>query len=108
MAQAVALPHHTLTESPNSRGIEVFDWSIIACTNPISNAPECDAIHASVGIPLPEMTFGNNSLELIHKPSGWTLSFETDEALKEVKNGVLGDGDGGVKVGHADVWLRSR
>ncbi|KAJ3487993.1 hypothetical protein NLI96_g3146 [Meripilus lineatus] len=54
------------------------------------------------------MTFGNNSLELIHKPSGWTLSFETDEALKEVKNGVLGDGDGGVKVGHADVWLRSR
>lgn len=109
MAAAMAVPQHSLTESPNSRGIEVFGWNILACTNPISNAPECDALQASLGgIPLPEMTFGNNSLELRHKSSGWKLSFDTKSALRTVKNGALEDGDGGVKVGHADVWLRSR
>ena len=109
MAEAVAVPQHTLTESPNSRGIEVFDWHIVARTNPISNAPECDYIQSSLGgTPLPEMTFGNNTLELTHQPSGWTLSFEAVHALKAVKNGVLEDGDGGVKVGHADAWLSSR
>lgn len=54
------------------------------------------------------MTFGNNSLELQHKPSGWRYSFTTEDALKAVKNGELVEGDGGVKVGYADAWLQSR
>jgi len=109
MAAAIAVPQHTLTESPNSRGIDIFDWNIEATTNPISNAPQCDAIQrALAGMPLPEMTFGNNTLELTHKPSGWKYSFTTQEALKGVKNGQLEEADGGVKVGHSEAWLRSR
>ena len=108
MASAVKLPYHTLQESPNSRGITVGDWQISAWTHPISNATELDAIQASVGIPLPEMTFGNNILELEHKPSGWKYEFSATRALKGVKNGPLGEGDGGVKVGYAEAWLKSR
>lgn len=109
MSAATSLPHHTLGETPNSRSIEIGEWHITARTNPISNAPECDALQAALsGMALPEMTFGNNSLELIHRSSGWKYSFATEDALKAVKNGELVDGDGGVKVGYADAWLNSR
>ncbi|KAJ3516132.1 hypothetical protein NLJ89_g1311 [Agrocybe chaxingu] len=80
-----AIPPHKLQEAPNSRLIEIYDWFITASTNPISNAPECDALHADLGIPLPEMTFGNNYLTLEHRPSGFSYSFTTPEALKSVK-----------------------
>lgn len=109
MASAVPVPYHTLEESPNSRTIKIGDWEITARTNPISNAGELDALQAAVGgFPLPEMTFGNNDLELVHKPTGWRYGFSTEDALKGVKNGELEPGDGGVKVGHADAWLKSR
>lgn len=105
---AVAVPDHQLHESPNSRSIEVHGWCITTTTNPISNASECDELNDSLGIPLPEMTFGNNSLTLEHRPSGWKYAFLTKEALAAVKRGELGEGDGGVKVEYADAWLRSR
>lgn len=109
MASAVPVPYHTLEESPNSRTIKIGDWEITARTNPISNAGELDALQIAVGgFPLPEMTFGNNALELVHGPSGWRYGFSTEDALKGVKNGELEPGDGGVKVGHADAWLKSR
>ncbi|KAF8969340.1 type 2A phosphatase activator TIP41 [Flammula alnicola] len=103
-----AIPQHKVLESPNTRSIEIFGWFITASTNSISNAPECDALQAALGIPLPEMTFGNNSLTLEHRPSRTKYSFTTLEALKGVKRGELLDGDGGVKVGHAEKWLQSR
>ncbi|TFY82753.1 hypothetical protein EWM64_g1249 [Hericium alpestre] len=108
MAQAIAVPEHKLSESPDSRAIEIFDWKITAITKPISSAAECDALQTSLGIPLPEMTFGSNQLQLEHIPSGWKYTFATEPALKGVKNIELGDGDGGVKVGYADAWLKSR
>ncbi|GJE84572.1 type 2A phosphatase activator TIP41 [Phanerochaete sordida] len=109
MTSAVQLPEHKLLESPNSRTIEIGDWIITARTNPISNATELDALQASLqGMPLPEMTFGNNTLELEHKRSGWRYAFGTGEALRGVKNAELTDGDGGVKVGYSEAWLKSR
>lgn len=107
--ETTAVPDHKLLESPNSRTIEIGDWVITAETNPISNAPECDALQASLsGMPLPEMTFGNNVLKLRHRPSGWRYAFTTDQALRGVKNGELAEGDGGVKVGYAQAWMSSR
>ncbi|KAJ3569088.1 hypothetical protein NP233_g5287 [Leucocoprinus birnbaumii] len=82
---AISIPDHKLFESPNSRSIELGPWFITASTNPISNAPECDALSATLGIPLPEMTFGRNSLKLEHRPSGWRYTFTTEAALKGVK-----------------------
>ena len=109
MAEATAIPQHKLLESPNSRTIEVGDWRITAETNPISNAGELDALQAYLsGMPLPEMTFGNNLLELEHIPSQWKYVFDTADALKAVKFGQLEEGDGGVKVGYSEAWLKSR
>ncbi|KAF9480673.1 type 2A phosphatase activator TIP41 [Pholiota conissans] len=102
------IPQHKLLESPNTRSIEINGWIISASTNSISNARECDALQSTLGIPLPEMTFGNNSLTIKHVPSGTKYAFSTLEALRSVKRGELGEGDGGVKVGHADKWLQSR
>ena len=104
----MSVPQHTLQESPNCRSITIAGWIITASTNPISNAPECDALQADLRIPLPEMTFGNNYLTLHHLPSGKAYAFTPAEALKQVKNGELGEGDGGVKVGYADTWMQSR
>src|SRR5262245_43039956 len=104
----VQVPEHKLSESPNTRGIEIYDWVITASTNPISNSTELDALQAYLGLPLPEMTFGNNYLSLEHRPSGWKYSITAQRALKGVKNGPLEQGDGGVKVGYADAWLKSR
>jgi type 2A phosphatase activator TIP41 len=103
-----AIPPHTLQESPNCRSIAILDWTITASTNPISNAQGCDALAADVGFPIPEMTFGQNFLSLFHHPSGKAYAFTTPEALKRVKKGELGAGDGGVKVGYADKWIQSR
>lgn len=105
---AVVVPDHKLFESPNSRSIELGPWFITAATNPISNAPECDALQATLGIPLPEMTFGSNSLKLEHRPSAWRYTFTAEDVLKGVKVGELGEGDGGVKVGYSEKWLQSR
>ncbi|KAJ3551884.1 hypothetical protein NM688_g4452 [Phlebia brevispora] len=109
MTSTAAIPEHKVFENTNSRSIEIGDWYIAAKTNPISNAAECDALQVSLsGLPLPEMTFGNNSLELVHRPSGWSYAFTTADALRGVKNGELAEGDGGVKVGYAEAWLQSR
>jgi type 2A phosphatase activator TIP41 len=103
-----AIPEHQLFESPNVRSIEVNGWTITASTNPISNAFEIDELQRSLGLPLPEMTFGNNYLTLEHRASKRKYAFTAENALREVKTGELGEGDGGVKVGYADTWLKSR
>lgn len=104
----MALPEHKLSESPNTRAIDIAGWIITASTAPISSMRECDWLSATLDMPLPEMTFGSNALTLKHRASGAKLAFSTLEALRCVVNGPLGDGDGGVKVGYADKWLQSR
>jgi type 2A phosphatase activator TIP41 len=88
--------------------IDTNGWTISEHKYPISNAAQLDELQASLGLPLPEMTFGNNKLVLKHHPSGWEYSFDTRSALESVKAGELGPGDGAVKVGYADAWLKSR
>lgn len=66
-----------------------------------------------VDIPLPEMTFGNNALNLTFSPSGSSpvsLSFEALSALEAV---AVGDGweenvGGGVQVSMAEHWGQNR
>ncbi|KAF8592780.1 type 2A phosphatase activator TIP41 [Ramaria rubella] len=104
----MAAPPHQVSEYNNIRKIDIYSWTLETTAAPIINASESDALQAELGFPLPEMTFGNNALVLKHNPSGWEYRFDAEHALKVVRGGELQPGDGGVKVGYADAWLKSR
>lgn len=51
---------------------------------PISKAGAIDALTEKIGIPMPEMIFGDNIVGIEHVPSGWSLKFNTPDALDAV------------------------
>ena len=103
-----AIPEPHVEETETTRSVTLGSWTIIAENHPISNAAHLDRLGIELGIPMPEMTFGHNLIKLKHRESGWEYQFDTLHSLKEVKNGLLEDGDGAVKVRYAEEWLKSR
>lgn len=111
MSQAsppVSVPKLAIDETGDERTITFNNWKITATKKSIVTASEGDELQKKLGFPLPEMTFGSNGLTLIHTPSQTKYIFNTPAALERVKNGELEPGDGAVKVGYADEWLKSR
>ncbi|TQV94595.1 hypothetical protein V2A60_005624 [Cordyceps javanica] len=51
---------------------------------PISKAGAIDAMTERIGIPMPEMIFGDNLVSVAHAPSGWSIDFTTPAALDAV------------------------
>ncbi|GJN77511.1 hypothetical protein PLIIFM63780_001002 [Purpureocillium lilacinum] len=51
---------------------------------PISKSGAIDALTERIGIPMPEMIFGDNMVSIEHVPSGWSITFSTAEALDAV------------------------
>ncbi|KAH7023497.1 TIP41-like family-domain-containing protein [Ilyonectria destructans] len=51
---------------------------------PISKAGVIDDLTERLGIPMPEMIFGDNLVAITHAPSGWSMAFSTPEALDVV------------------------
>jgi type 2A phosphatase activator TIP41 len=107
-AAAVTTPRYSVDEEGPVRTLTLPAWTIVAENHPMSNAAQLDVLDAELKIHLPEMTFGANRINLKHRSSGWQYEFSTKEALRGVKNGPLEEGDGSVKVRHADEWLKSR
>jgi type 2A phosphatase activator TIP41 len=100
---------HEVTTATSGSSISKPPWTIISTTLPISNAGEISAMQEELGgLPLPEMPFGNNSLVIRHENLGWEYKFDTLEALRLVRLGDFEFGDGGVQVGYAKEWLKSR
>lgn len=71
---------------------------------PISKSEPIEEMSKRLGIPVPEMIFGDNMVAIEHLASGWRLEFNTFDALDRVdktdKN-VL-------KVAYSKEWSRSR
>ncbi|KZT62784.1 type 2A phosphatase activator TIP41 [Calocera cornea HHB12733] len=105
---STTVPTHVLDESPMSKSISIHGWKITTTSTAISNAAELDTLQAEVELTLPEMTFGNNAVILEHEASGLFYAFDARGALREVCNKELGPGDGGVKVGYAEDWAKTR
>ncbi|KAJ1308905.1 hypothetical protein OPQ81_004590 [Rhizoctonia solani] len=131
---AVAVPPHKRSDTETTSAIEILGWRITSTSLPISNGAEIDACQAEVGVNLPEMFFGNNSLVLewfgpdsdvgtppTRQDSGdgvedtkskneplWRYEFRAQDALKRVHRGPSEPGDGCVKVGYSEAWLKSR
>ncbi|KAK1691380.1 TIP41-like family-domain-containing protein [Colletotrichum godetiae] len=51
---------------------------------PISKAGPIDDMTASLGIPVPEMIFGDNLVSVSHMPTGWSIAFNAYDALDAV------------------------
>lgn len=71
---------------------------------PISKAGPIDAMSEKLGIPVPEMIFGDNLVSISHVPSGWSISFNAHDAL----DGVDKTGEKMLQVSYARDWSASR
>jgi type 2A phosphatase activator TIP41 len=94
---------HTLRTTHSTRSITLAGWTITATKLPISSSSDCDKLAAKLGIPVPEMTFGNNSVS-IEGPNGWKCDFNTHQALDAVDK----TGSQGIKVSYSEQWNRTR
>jgi hypothetical protein len=59
---------------------------------------------ARLGIPIPEMIFGDNLVEISHLPSGWSIAFTAEAALDRVDK----TGERMLRVAYAGAWSSSR
>ncbi|KAK4123290.1 TIP41-domain-containing protein [Parathielavia appendiculata] len=72
---------------------------------PILKAGPIEAMSSRLGIPLPEMIFGDNLVSVTHPSSGWSISFGAEGALDTVDK----TGEGGMlRVAYAREWSSSR
>ncbi|KXX78649.1 TIP41-like protein [Madurella mycetomatis] len=72
---------------------------------PILKAGPIDALSARLGIPVPEMIFGDNLVSVAHPRTGWQISFSAEPALDTVdKTGEAGM----LRVAYAREWSSSR
>lgn len=71
---------------------------------PILKSGPIDALGARLGIPIPEMIFGDNLVSVTHLPSGWTIAFTAEAALDRVDK----TGERMLRVAYAGEWSSSR
>ena len=71
---------------------------------PISKAGPIEAMEAALGIPVPEMIFGDNLVSVRHEPTGFAVEFAARDALDAVDK----TGRHMLQVAHARDWSRSR
>lgn len=71
---------------------------------PISKAAAIDAMTDRIGIPMPEMIFGDNLVDVAHGPTGWSMAFNTHDALDAVDK----TGRHMLKVAYARDWESTR
>lgn len=80
-------------------GVERCGWRLSSSKGPISSEAERAELESRLGLSaLPEMVFGGNRLRLEHEASGFSLSFETADALRGCRLGSDAGGGGGFRV----------
>ncbi|KXT15063.1 hypothetical protein AC579_1500 [Pseudocercospora musae] len=98
MAENGAMPGVQVATSRN--GI----WRISTRKQPILKADAIEALSNDIGIPIPEMIFGDNLVSISHVQSGWTLSFNARDALDRVSKTQ----EGMLQVAVAEEWKKER
>ena len=71
---------------------------------PISKSGPIDDMSRRLGIPVPEMIFGDNLVAVRHAPSGWRIEFAAEPALDAVDK----TGANMLQVAYAGEWSSSR
>lgn len=92
------VPEHEMLKEPH--GIRVRQWRITAAKSHILDSTELDQLKEELKLPaLPEMVFGRNDFAFAHEPSGFRLSFNVRDALREWDSRTTD-----VKVAAARQW----
>ncbi|KAL7627043.1 Tap42 interacting protein [Parahypoxylon ruwenzoriense] len=71
---------------------------------PISKAGPIEAMEKALGIPVPEMIFGDNVVAVRHAPTGWAIEFNAFDALDAVDKTDRHM----LQVAYARAWSASR
>ncbi|TAQ83953.1 hypothetical protein B7494_g7717 [Chlorociboria aeruginascens] len=79
-------------------------FKISARKLPISKSGPIDDMSKKLGIPVPEMIFGDNMVSIEHGASGWRLEFNAYDAL----DGVDKTDKNMLKVAYSKEWSSSR
>ncbi|KAG0297848.1 hypothetical protein BGZ96_004499 [Linnemannia gamsii] len=97
---------HRLIKDNQTTGVAIHDWTVLSCKTSILNSQEIDTASADLGIPIPEMIFGNNFLTIEHKSSGFKLEFKALPALAMVDQSSTSSDK--IKVSYAREWFEKR
>ncbi|KAF9933348.1 hypothetical protein FBU30_005752 [Linnemannia zychae] len=97
---------HRLINENQTRGVAIQDWTVLSHKTSILNSQEIDTASADLGIPIPEMIFGNNFLSIEHQPSGFKLEFKALPALAMVDQSSAASDL--IKVSYAREWFEKR
>ena len=79
-------------------------WKLTTRKLPILKAEPIEELHQKIGIPIPEMIFGDNFVSITHLPTGWTLEFNASDALDRVNKTE----EGMLQVAVAEEWKKER
>lgn len=71
---------------------------------PISKSGPISSMEARLGIPVPEMIFGDNVVSIEHRPTGWRIEFNAYDALDAVDK----TDKNMLQVAYAKSWSASR
>ncbi|TID31236.1 hypothetical protein CANINC_000179 [Pichia inconspicua] len=84
--------------------IAVDSWFIFTQHKPILNANEIDNFENILNIPVPEMIFGNNKVEILNADKKFHVTFNALDALKQIDINP----ENLIKVSYANEWFKSR
>lgn len=79
-------------------------FKISARKLPISKSGPIDDMSKTLGIPVPEMIFGDNMVSIEHLESGWRMEFNAYDALDKVDK----TDKNMLKVAYSQEWSASR
>ncbi|EMC93147.1 hypothetical protein BAUCODRAFT_158903 [Baudoinia panamericana UAMH 10762] len=79
-------------------------WNVTTRKQPILKAEPIEALSNELGIPIPEMIFGDNIVSLTHIKTGWSLEFNARDALDKVSKTE----EGMLQVAVAEQWKKER
>ncbi|KXL46765.1 hypothetical protein M433DRAFT_153429 [Acidomyces richmondensis BFW] len=79
-------------------------WRISTRKQPILKAEPIEKLSKEIGIPIPEMIFGDNYIAIQHVETGWVLEFNAKDALDRVSKTE----EGMLQVAVAEAWKKER
>ncbi|KAK3697398.1 Tap42 interacting protein [Vermiconidia calcicola] len=97
------------TSAENGRGVQSCMsrdgmWKVTSRKLPILKAGPIEELHERIGIPIPEMIFGDNHVSISHVKSGWTITFHAEDAMDRVSKTE----EGMLQVAVAEEWKKQR